>query len=97
MIKRATDKQPVRLVVSSKMITNWLYKEVRFTCPKPRERFPYVMMNGVCVGVTQEPFAPFRVDAERITRLGRVCQQLQEQPVTLVWNGEHFWLEDFKI
>lgn len=58
----------------------------------------YVDIGGGFVGVlVSGPFERFTVPVVHADRLRRILQQLPEQPITLVWFGERFTIEDFVI
>lgn len=86
----------IRMIVSSKMLFNF-QGSARFECAGILDKNCYFTINGQHVGVAKERFEPFEVEAARMKRLAWTCHALQEQPVTLVWDGERFTLEHFVI
>ena len=54
-------------------------------------------INKTLPGLAQQPFEPFTVPAHAMARLVSICKVLEEQPFTLLWDGEHLTLKDFVI
>jgi len=54
-------------------------------------------VNDIGLGYAEQPFDAFSIPPDQADRLRRVVEQLEEQPITLQWNGDRFTIIEHLI
>lgn len=90
----------MKMIVSSKRLHELLLslpldQPVVFTRHDPAKE--YFSIAGEHMGICNKRFEDFSVPNLQARYLAHVVRQLLEQPITLVWDGEHFSFTDFVI
>lgn len=97
MENEISPKNPLRMIVNSKNLA-FMDETTRLDSARlGLSGTNRLLINGSVVGECDRMFDGFFIPDGQYRRLKSICRQLLEQPVTLVFDGEHFWLEHFKI